>query len=90
MIRLEMKNCNIILTEKEQKYHHHHLEKIWIYKYEYLKYYKYEYLTGEEILPPDQRRVIEQAKFIYSRLGEAFEDINKNYWRAGGKANISY
>ena len=24
---------------------------------------KYEYLTGEEILPPDQRRVIEQAKF---------------------------
>ena len=24
---------------------------------------KYENLTGEEILPPDQRRVIEQAKF---------------------------
>ena len=24
---------------------------------------KYEYLTSEEILPPDQRRVIEQAKF---------------------------
>ena len=27
---------------------------------------KYEYLTGEEILPPDQRRVIEEAKFAYS------------------------
>ena len=27
---------------------------------------KYEFLTGEEILPPDQRRVIEQTKFIYS------------------------
>ena len=34
---------------------------------------KYEYLTGEEILPPDQRRVIEQAKFTYSPLEKAFE-----------------
>ena len=34
---------------------------------------KYEYLTGEEILPPDQRRAIEQAKFTYSNLGKAFE-----------------
>ena len=25
---------------------------------------KYEYLTGEEILPSDQRRMIEQARFI--------------------------
>ena len=29
---------------------------------------KYEYLRGEEILPFDQRRVIEQAKFIYFLL----------------------
>ena len=34
---------------------------------------KYEYLTGEEILPLDQRRVIEQAKFTYSPLGKALE-----------------
>ena len=34
---------------------------------------KYEYLTGEEILPPDQNRIIEQVKFIYSPLGKAFE-----------------
>ena len=34
---------------------------------------KYEYLKGEKILPPDQRRVIEQAKFSYSPLGKAFE-----------------
>ena len=34
---------------------------------------KYEYLTGEEIQPPDQRRMIEQAKFTYSTLGKAFE-----------------
>ena len=34
---------------------------------------KYEYLTGEEILPPDQRRVIEQAKFTYFLPSKAFE-----------------
>ena len=28
---------------------------------------KNEHLTGEEILPPCQRRVIEQAKFAYSK-----------------------
>ena len=34
---------------------------------------KYEYLTGEEILPSDQSRIIEQAKFTYSPLGKTFE-----------------
>ena len=34
---------------------------------------KYEYLTGEEILPSDQSRIIEQANFTYSPLGRAFE-----------------
>ena len=34
-------------------------------------------LTGEEILPPNQRRVIEQAKFAYSPLGKAFEKQTK-------------
>ena len=34
---------------------------------------KYEYLTGKEIIPPDRRRVIEQAKFAYSLLGKAYE-----------------
>ena len=34
---------------------------------------KYEYLAGEEILPSDQRRVIEQAKFTYSHLGKDLE-----------------
>ena len=34
---------------------------------------KYENLTGEEILPPHQRRVTEQAKFAYCPLGKAFE-----------------
>ena len=29
---------------------------------------KYEHITGEEVLPSDQSRTIEQAKFIYSLL----------------------
>ena len=39
--------------------------------------YKY-YLTDDEIIPPDQGRVIEQAKFVYSPLGRAFEKQKKN------------
>ena len=34
---------------------------------------KYEYLTGEEILPSNQKQKIEQAKSIYSPVGKAFE-----------------
>ena len=34
---------------------------------------EYEYLTGEEILPSNQRQTIEQAKFTYSPLGKVFE-----------------
>ena len=33
---------------------------------------KYEYLTGEEILPFDERRGIQQAKFTYFPLRKAF------------------
>ena len=38
---------------------------------------KYEYLTGEEILHPDQKRAMEQAKFTHSSLGKAFEKQTK-------------
>ena len=34
---------------------------------------KYEFFTGEETIPSDQSRIIEQAKFLYSLLGKAFE-----------------
>ena len=34
---------------------------------------KYEYLTGEEILPSNQKQIIEKAKFTYTPLGKAFE-----------------
>ena len=33
---------------------------------------KYEYLTGEEILPSNQKQIKEQAKFTYSLLGKSF------------------
>ena len=62
-----MKNYNMILTKKQQKYQDYHPKKI----------DKHEYLTGKEILPPDQRRMIEQAKFAYSLLGKAFETQTK-------------
>ena len=39
---------------------------------------KYEYRTGEEILPFNQQKIIEQAKFTYSPLGKAFENQTKN------------
>ena len=37
----------------------------------------YEYLTGEEILPSDQRRAIERAKFTYSPMNKALEKQTK-------------
>ena len=44
---------------------------------------KYEFLTGEEILPFDQSRIIEQAKFTYSPLGKAFEEQTKTIEEQG-------
>ena len=46
---------------------------------------KYEYLTGEEILPPNQQQIIEQAKFTYSTLGKAFEKQTKRIEDQGKK-----
>ena len=60
MIKSKMKNYNTILIEQHQNDQHYHQVK-------------HEYLTGAEILPSDQSRIIEQAKFTYSSLGRAFE-----------------
>ena len=46
---------------------------------------KYEYLTVEKILPPDQRRVIEEAKFTCSPLGKASEKQTKAIEEQGKK-----
>ena len=39
---------------------------------------KYEYFTGEEILPSNQRQIVEQAKFTYLPLGKALENKQEN------------
>ena len=46
---------------------------------------KYEFLRGEEILPPDQKKVIEQAKFTYSPLGKTIEKQTKSIEEQGKK-----
>ena len=38
---------------------------------------KCEYLTGEEILPSNEKQITEQAKFTYFPLGKAFEKQTK-------------
>ena len=54
---------NTIVTEKQQK----------ISALSSGKIDKNEYLIDKEILPSDQSRIIEQAKFAYSPLVKAFE-----------------
>ena len=63
MTRLEIKNCNG--------------EAAKISSLSSGKIDKYAYLTGEEILLPVQRRMIEKAKFANSHLGKAFEKQTK-------------
>ena len=38
---------------------------------------KYEYLTGEEILPSNQKQIIGQPNFTYSPLAKTFENQTK-------------
>ena len=44
---------------------------------------KYEYVTGEEILPSNQKQIIEQAKFTHFPLGKAFEKQTKTIKNRG-------
>ena len=50
---------------------------------------EYEYLTGEEILPSNQRQIIEQAEFTYSALGKAFKNKRKRL-KSKEEKNICY
>ena len=49
------------------------------------KFDKDECLTGKEILPSDQRRVIEQAKFTYDPLEKALQKQTKAIEDQGNK-----
>ena len=46
---------------------------------------KCEYLTGEKILPSNQKQIIEQAKFTYCSLGKAFKKQTKTIQDQGKK-----
>ena len=48
---------------------------------------KCEYLTGEEMLPPDKKRVIEPAKFAYSPLAKAFGKTKRKQLKSNEKTN---
>ena len=58
-----MENCQIVLTERQQKNQYYHLEKL----------INMNYLTGEEILHSDQRRMIAN-KYSYKKI---FEELVK-------------
>ena len=53
------------------------IEKLQKYQPSSAKIDKHECLTGKEILPSNQKQIIEQAKFTYSPLGKAFEKQTK-------------
>ena len=59
----------MILPEKQQKSQQYHLEK----------------LINMNILPYDQRRVIEQPKFTYSTLGKLLKKTTKTIEDQGKK-----
>ena len=46
---------------------------------------KNEYLTGEEIRPPHQKRIIKQAKFTYYPLSKSFQKQTKTIEDQGVK-----
>ena len=75
-IRDEKPQYNIY-REKYQKYQHYHQ-------------HGYEYLTDKELLPSQQSKMIEKAKFTFSLLRSALEKQKKNNWRSRKKTNGCY
>ena len=67
------------LTGRLQKYQSCHQVKLILI----------EYLTGEEILPYNQKQIIEQAKFTYSPSLKAFKEQAKEHVKAIKNENIS-
>ena len=63
MIRLEMKNYSMTSTEKLPKYQLDHNAKL----------ISMNILPVKKYSPSNQQQIIEQAKFIYTPLGKAFQ-----------------
>ena len=76
-----MKNYNMILTEKLQEYQPYHQAK--------LQSAKYEYLTCEEILPFNQKQIVEEAKFYLFSFEKAFEKQKRDNGRSGEKQIVA-
>ena len=57
------KKHSMLLTDKQQKYQ----------QYLMIKLININIVQVKEILPSDQSRIIEQAKFTYFPIGKAFE-----------------
>ena len=76
MIRLEVRNYDMTLIEKQPKYQ---------------LYYQVKFinmnllLVGGDILPSNQQQIIEQARFTYSPSGKAFEKQIKTIEDQGQK-----
>ena len=78
MIKLEIKNLQYDIYKEAEK----------ISELSSRKIDKYEYITGEEILPSDQSKIIQQAKFTYSPLRKAFEKQIKTIKEQGKKNRL--
>ena len=66
--RLEMKSCNMILTEKLQNYQNYHLEKLM--NMNNLQVKKHRFLIKDKI--------VEEVKFSFFHLGKAFEKLTED------------
>ena len=68
MIRLEMKNYNMTITRKQQKYQHYLLEID-----------KCKYLTGEKTLHFNWRQIIQQANFAFSPFAKVLWKLTEKH-----------
>ena len=85
MIRFRMKNYNTILNKKLKNIFRSCKNQLSSRKID-----RYEYLTGEEILPSNQKQIKEKVKLNCSALGKAFEKQIKTIKDQGKKqVNIS-
>ena len=75
MTGLEIRNYSMILIEKQPKSQLYHQ----------VKFVNMNILQGEDILPSNQQKIIEQAKFTYFPLGKAFEKQIKTIEDQGQK-----
>ena len=74
MIGLEMKNGNMILIEKQQKYQHYYPGKL----------INMNILQVKKIFPSHERQIIEQTT-----ITKSFWKTNKNDWQARIEGNIA-